>query len=85
MTLGGRIYEQGCGVRPAADLRCGRAAGVRPAALADRATTPLPPGARDALAQVLEFWFFERLRDLTAKEIARPRPAAHSPDAARRR
>ena len=32
-------------------------------------TAPLPPGARDALAQVLEFWFFERFRGLTAKEI----------------
>jgi len=32
-------------------------------------TAPLSPAARDALAQVLEFWFFERFRGLTAKEI----------------
>ncbi len=32
-------------------------------------TAPLEPAARDVLAQVLEFWFFERFRGLTAKEI----------------
>jgi len=58
-------------------------------------TAPLPPGARDALAQVLEFWFFERFFGLTANaqeamqlwlaaRVARPiRPAAVPP--ARRR
>ena len=30
---------------------------------------PLPPEARDLLAQVMEFWFFERFRGLTAQEI----------------
>jgi hypothetical protein len=30
---------------------------------------PLPRAQRDLLAQVLEFWFFERFRGLTAKEI----------------
>ncbi|MFP4062591.1 MAG: DUF2887 domain-containing protein [Halochromatium sp.] len=29
----------------------------------------LPPEARDLLAQVMEFWFFERFRGLTAQEI----------------
>ena len=32
-------------------------------------TAPLSPAAEDALAQVLEFWFFERFRGLTVKEI----------------
>jgi len=32
-------------------------------------TAPLPQAERDLLAQVLEFWFFERFRGLTAKEI----------------
>jgi hypothetical protein len=32
-------------------------------------TAPLPPAARDRLAQVMEFWFFERFRGLTAQEI----------------
>lgn len=30
---------------------------------------PIPTEARDLLAQVMEFWFFERFRGLTAKEI----------------
>jgi len=30
---------------------------------------PLAPAQRDILTQVLEFWFFERFRGLTAKEI----------------
>jgi predicted transposase YdaD len=30
---------------------------------------PLASAKRDILAQVLEFWFFERFRALTAKEI----------------
>ena len=30
---------------------------------------PLTPEVRDILTQVLEFWFFERFRGLTAKEI----------------
>lgn len=32
-------------------------------------TAPLEPAAREVLAQVLEFWFFERFRGLAAKEI----------------
>ena len=32
-------------------------------------SAPLPPEARDLLAQVMEFWFFERFRGLTAQEI----------------
>ncbi len=32
-------------------------------------SAPLPQAQRDLLAQVLEFWFFERFRGLTAKEI----------------
>ncbi|MBK5970205.1 hypothetical protein CCR91_15945 [Thiorhodovibrio winogradskyi] len=32
-------------------------------------TAPLPPEARERLAQVMEFWFFERFRGLTAQEI----------------
>jgi predicted transposase YdaD len=32
-------------------------------------TAPVSPEVRDVLAQVLEFWFFERFRGLTAKEI----------------
>ncbi len=32
-------------------------------------TDPLAPEVRDVLAQVLEFWFFERFRGLTAQEI----------------
>jgi len=30
---------------------------------------PLTPEVRDILGQVLEYWFFERFRGLTAKEI----------------
>ena len=30
---------------------------------------PLPPETRERLAQVMEFWFFERFRGLTAQEI----------------
>ena len=32
-------------------------------------TAPVAPAVREVLAQVLEFWFFERFRGLTAKEI----------------
>jgi predicted transposase YdaD len=32
-------------------------------------TAPLSPEVRGVLAEVLEFWFFERFRGLTAKEI----------------
>ena len=32
-------------------------------------SAPLPPEARDRLAHVMEFWFFERFRGLTAQEI----------------
>jgi hypothetical protein len=30
---------------------------------------PLAPEVREILAQVLEFWFFERFRGLTAQQI----------------
>ena len=30
---------------------------------------PVSPPVRDALAQILEFWFFERFKSLTAREI----------------
>lgn len=32
-------------------------------------TAPVPDATRQVLSQVLEFWFFERFRELTAKEI----------------